>query len=127
MCGSVGPINGIADLAEKYGAITFLDEVHAVGMYGPTGAGVAEHLDWETNAKGGARGTAMDRMDIVRLLPSTFASASLTLRSQVTGTLAKAFGVVGGYIAASTRLVDMMRSYAPGFIFVRPFALLESL
>ncbi|KAM0750594.1 tetrapyrrole biosynthesis, 5-aminolevulinic acid synthase [Meredithblackwellia eburnea MCA 4105] len=99
MCGSVGPINEIADLAEKYGAITFLDEVHAVGMYGPTGAGVAEHLDWEANVNGGAKGSAMDRMDII------------------TGTLGKAFGVVGGYIAASKNLVDMMRSYAPGFIF----------
>ena len=122
MCGSVGPINGIADLAEKYGALTFLDEVHAVGMYGPTGAGVAEHLDWETNAKGGARGTAMDRMDIVcSLLCLSLRTGSHFMFLQVTGTLAKAFGVVGGYIAASTRLVDMMRSYAPGFIFVRIF------
>lgn len=70
-------------------------------MYGPTGAGVAEHLDFEVNSQGGAKGTAMDRMDIV------------------SGTLAKAYGIVGGYIAASVRLVDMMRSYAPGFIFVR--------
>ncbi|KAI5478123.1 5-aminolevulinate synthase [Pseudohyphozyma bogoriensis] len=99
MCGSVGPIKEIADLADKYGAITFLDEVHAVGMYGPTGAGVAEHLDWDANAQGGAKGTAMDRMDII------------------TGTLGKAYGVVGGYIAGSANFVDMMRSYAPGFIF----------
>lgn len=66
MCGSVGPIEGICDLAEKYGAITFLDEVHAVGMYGPTGAGVAEHLEFELNARGGAKGSLMDRIDIVR-------------------------------------------------------------
>ncbi|SGY15293.1 BQ5605_C013g07316 [Microbotryum silenes-dioicae] len=99
MCGSVGPIEEICDLAEKYGAITFLDEVHAVGMYGPRGAGVAEHLDFEANKNGGKIGSAMDRIDIV------------------TGTLGKAYGVVGGYIAASTKLVDMIRSYAPGFIF----------
>ncbi len=99
MCGSVGPINAICDLAEKYGAITFLDEVHAVGLYGPTGAGVAEHLDFEVNAKGGAKGTAMDRIDII------------------TATLGKAYGNVGGYIAGSARFVDMVRSYAPGFIF----------
>jgi len=70
-------------------------------MYGPTGAGVAEHLDWEVNAQGGKAGTLMDRIDIV------------------TGTLGKAYGNVGGYIAASASLVDMIRSYAPGFIFVR--------
>lgn len=99
MCGSVGPINEICDLAEKYGALTFLDEVHAVGLYGATGAGLAEHLDFDANARGGAKGTAMDRIDII------------------TGTLGKAFGVVGGYIAGSARFVDMVRSYAPGFIF----------
>lgn len=65
MCGSVGPIKEICDLADKYGAITFLDEVHAVGMYGPTGAGVAEHLDFEMNARGGKQGSVMDRVDIV--------------------------------------------------------------
>ncbi|RFU79982.1 5-aminolevulinate synthase, mitochondrial [Trichoderma arundinaceum] len=99
MCGSIGPIEKICDLAEKYGALTFLDEVHAVGMYGPTGAGVAEHLDWEAHANGQPRGTIMDRIDIF------------------TGTLAKAYGCVGGYIAGSAKFVDMIRSLAPGFIF----------
>ncbi|GAA5867916.1 hypothetical protein JCM8547_003413 [Rhodosporidiobolus lusitaniae] len=99
MSGTVGPIKEICDLAEKYGAITFLDEVHAVGMYGPTGAGVAEHLDFDANVQGGKDRSVMDRVDII------------------TGTLGKAFGVVGGYIAGSTKFVDMVRSYAPGFIF----------
>ncbi|KAJ3124117.1 mitochondrial 5-aminolevulinate synthase [Nowakowskiella sp. JEL0407] len=87
MCGSIGPIKEIAKLARKYNAITFLDEVHAVGMYGNSGAGVAEHID------------GMDEIDII------------------TGTLGKAYGVVGGYIAGSAGLVDLIRSYAPGFIF----------
>ncbi|TPX71445.1 5-aminolevulinate synthase [Spizellomyces sp. 'palustris'] len=87
MCGSIGPIKEIIALAKKYNAITFLDEVHAVGMYGATGGGVAEYID------------AMDDIDII------------------TGTLGKAYGVVGGYIAGSGPLVDMIRSYAPGFIF----------
>ncbi|KAI1505603.1 5-aminolevulinate synthase precursor [Biscogniauxia marginata] len=99
MCGSIGPIEGICDLADKYGAITFLDEVHAVGMYGPNGAGVAEHLDFEAHQKGNPEGTTMDRIDII------------------TGTLGKAYGCVGGYIAGSTKFVDMIRSLAPGFIF----------
>ena len=99
MCGSIGPIEEICDLADKYGAITFLDEVHAVGMYGPHGAGVAEHLDWEAHHQGKPRGTIMDRIDII------------------TGTLGKAYGCVGGYIAGSAKLVDMIRSLAPGFIF----------
>lgn len=99
MCGSVAPIAGICDLAEKYGAITFLDEVHAVGMYGPSGAGVAEHLDFEAHAARNTKGTVQDRVDII------------------TGTLGKAFGCVGGYIAGSEKLVDMIRSLAPGFIF----------
>ena len=99
MCGSIGPIEAICDLADKYGAITFLDEVHAVGMYGPGGAGVAEHLDFEAHQQGQPRGTVMDRIDII------------------TGTLGKAYGCVGGYIAASARMVDMIRSLAPGFIF----------
>ncbi|KAI0887229.1 tetrapyrrole biosynthesis, 5-aminolevulinic acid synthase [Annulohypoxylon maeteangense] len=99
MCGSIGPIEGICDLADKYGAITFLDEVHAVGMYGPSGAGVAEHLDFEAHQQGKPQGTIMDRIDII------------------TGTLGKAYGCVGGYIAGSAKLVDMIRSLAPGFIF----------
>ncbi|KAF2254112.1 delta-aminolevulinic acid synthase [Trematosphaeria pertusa] len=99
MCGSIGPIEEICDLAEKYGAITFLDEVHAVGMYGPHGAGVAEHLDYEAHLAGKSRGTVMDRVDII------------------TGTLGKAYGCVGGYIAGSAKLVDTIRSLAPGFIF----------
>jgi 5-aminolevulinate synthase len=99
MCGSVGPIEEICDLADKYGAITFLDEVHAVGMYGPHGAGVAEHLDYEAHIAGRPKGTIMDRVDII------------------TGTLGKAYGCVGGYIAGSARLVDVIRSLAPGFIF----------
>ncbi|KAL1862464.1 mitochondrial 5-aminolevulinate synthase [Diaporthe australafricana] len=99
MCGSIGPIEKICDLAEKYGAITFLDEVHAVGMYGPHGAGVAEHLDFEAHKQGRPQGTIQDRIDII------------------TGTLGKAYGCVGGYIAGSSKLVDMIRSLAPGFIF----------
>lgn len=100
MCGSIGPIAEICDLAEKYGAVTFLDEVHAVGMYGPNGAGVAEHLDYDVYANGGeTKGTVMDRVDII------------------TGTLGKAYGCVGGYIAGSAKMVDTVRSLAPGFIF----------
>ncbi|KAI0068992.1 5-aminolevulinate synthase [Artomyces pyxidatus] len=104
MCGSVGPIKEICDLAEKYGAITFLDEVHAVGLYGPRGAGVAEHLDYEAHKAAGNSpdpipGTVMDRVDII------------------SGTLGKAYGAVGGYVAGSAKFIDMIRSYAPGFIF----------
>ncbi|KAJ7591260.1 5-aminolevulinate synthase [Mycena floridula] len=88
----------------KYGALTFLDEVHAVGLYGPRGAGVAEHLDYEAHKAAGnssepIKGSVMDRVDII------------------TGTLGKAYGAVGGYIAGSDDFVDMVRSYAPGFIF----------
>jgi 5-aminolevulinate synthase len=96
MCGSIAPIEQICDLAEKYGAITFLDEVHAVGMYGKHGAGVSQHLDW--NRPSTSR-SVMSRIDII------------------TGTLGKAFGNVGGYIAGSAKLVDTIRSLAPGFIF----------
>lgn len=105
MCGSVAPIAQICDLADKYHALTFLDEVHAVGMYGPSGAGVAEHLDFAAYSKDHGtsgllpRNTIMDRIDII------------------TGTLGKAYGGIGGYIAGSARMVDTIRSLAPGFIF----------
>ncbi|GJJ75352.1 5-aminolevulinate synthase [Entomortierella parvispora] len=104
MSGTIGKVNDICRLAKKYGAITFLDEVHAVGMYGPHGAGVAEHLDFADNLNRSQGSlvhnhTAMDQVDII------------------SGTLGKAFGVVGGYIAGSAAMVDMIRSYAPGFIF----------
>lgn len=101
MCGSIAPIAKFIELAKKYNAITFLDEVHAVGIYGPRGAGVSEHLDFELNASNPRRGNGgiMDEIDIY------------------TGTLGKSFGVVGGYIAGSSQFIDMIRSYAPGFIF----------
>jgi len=89
MSGAISPIEDICDVAHKYGALTFLDEVHAVGMYGARGAGVAEQF--------GRR--VMDKVDIV------------------TGTLGKAYGVIGGYTAGNAMLVDMVRSYGAGLIF----------
>jgi len=87
MDGDIAPLHAICDLADKYNALTYCDEVHAVGMYGKRGGGISE------------RDSAADRITIIE------------------GTLAKAVGVMGGYITADQKIVDVIRSYAPGFIF----------
>jgi len=87
MDGDVAPIHAICDLAKQYQAMTYIDEVHAIGMYGQRGAGYAEQID------------AMQRIDVIE------------------ATLGKAFGVMGGYLAANANIIDAIRSYAPGFIF----------
>ena len=97
-------------------------QVHAVGLYGPRGAGVAEHLDYDTHLAAGQSpnpipGSVMDRVDIITGVLIVAVSSWMIILIAVSGTLGKAYGAVGGYIAGSEEFVDMIRSYAPGFIF----------
>lgn len=127
MCGSIAPIEKICDLAEKYGALTFLDEVHAVGMYGPHGAGVAEHLDFDYHAarsgsiklnSDGAASFGSSPMSSSAFPLFNGGNPSIMDRVDIiTATLGKAYGCVGGYVAGSADFIDWLRSYAPGFIF----------
>ena len=96
MSGNIAPIEEICDVAHKYNALTFIDEVHAVGLYGDRGAGIGE------------RDGIMDKLDMI------------------SGTLGKAFGVAGGYVAGSAKMIDMVRSYADGFIFTTAMPPMQS-
>lgn len=114
MCGSVAPIDKICDLAEKYGCLTFLDEVHAVGLYGPHGAGVAEHFDFDTHLTEGSNSIAGS---ISPFTGNHISKSVMDRVDMITGTLGKSFGTVGGYVAGDALLIDYIRSFAPGFIF----------
>ncbi|EFR02787.1 5-aminolevulinate synthase [Nannizzia gypsea CBS 118893] len=100
MCGTIAPIAEICDLAERYGAMTFMDEAHAIGLYGPRGAGVGEHLDFVAHQSNLCDGrTTVDRINVI------------------SGGTSKGLGTMGGYIAGSKYLIDMVRSVSRAFIF----------